>query len=363
MTSDDGIRVPPRPKWLTLLLIGVLALSAGAAGWATSQVLPAAQEEDPEEGFALVEVRQGRVVSSLQLNVSSRWSARTSGTNRAAGVVTGVEAMPGELLENGAELYRVNERPVSIAEGEVPAFRDLTQGIEGNDVRQLQQMLVDTGYLTGAPDGDFGISTVGAVKSWQADAGIKADGLVRLGDIIFVPETLPARVTLDGAVIHRDASVSGNEAVLKALPVEPEFTLVVTGPQAAMITDGAQVMIESPNGSTWKAVVSGRGRMRSDTLTLRLDGLNGRRVCGADCDQIPVEGESLLPSEVITTPETSGLVLPTAALKTTGNGSTVVVRDDGSTSQVQVKASASGMAVVTGLQEGEMVRVPGEGLS
>lgn len=53
----------------------------------------------------------------------------------------------------------------------------LTVGSRGESVKQLQQALIDKGYLTGAADGIYGEKTRDAVKSFQKDNGLTVDGI------------------------------------------------------------------------------------------------------------------------------------------------------------------------------------------
>jgi peptidoglycan hydrolase-like protein with peptidoglycan-binding domain len=53
----------------------------------------------------------------------------------------------------------------------------LQYGDEGHTVRELQQALVDQGYDINV-DGDFGPATDAAVKDFQANNGLSADGVV-----------------------------------------------------------------------------------------------------------------------------------------------------------------------------------------
>ena len=53
----------------------------------------------------------------------------------------------------------------------------LQKGNRGEDVLNLQQKLVDLGYLSGAPDGDFGKQTVAAIKKFQNDMGLEVTGI------------------------------------------------------------------------------------------------------------------------------------------------------------------------------------------
>jgi len=54
----------------------------------------------------------------------------------------------------------------------------LKYGAVGADVRELQGRLKFLGFYKGAVDGDFGYSTLTAVKTFQRKFGMKADGVV-----------------------------------------------------------------------------------------------------------------------------------------------------------------------------------------
>lgn len=54
----------------------------------------------------------------------------------------------------------------------------LKKGSTGDEVRELQTALKALGYDVGAVDGQFGASTESAVKKFQSDRGIPADGIV-----------------------------------------------------------------------------------------------------------------------------------------------------------------------------------------
>lgn len=71
--------------------------------------------------------------------------------------------------------------PAAIPVAEVvPEYSDmpkLRRGAKGTDVRTLQQALQDEGYYNGRVDGDFGWRTRNAVKAYQRDNGLSADGV------------------------------------------------------------------------------------------------------------------------------------------------------------------------------------------
>ena len=53
----------------------------------------------------------------------------------------------------------------------------LKEGMSGSSVRALQKRLKALGYYSGSVDGDFGSGTTTAVKSFQEQNGLKADGI------------------------------------------------------------------------------------------------------------------------------------------------------------------------------------------
>ena len=59
----------------------------------------------------------------------------------------------------------------------VKAARTLKKGSTGEDVKKLQQSLIDLGYLSDTADGTFGAKTQDAVTLFQAVNGLDADGL------------------------------------------------------------------------------------------------------------------------------------------------------------------------------------------
>ena len=58
-----------------------------------------------------------------------------------------------------------------------PSWPILRKDDSGDDVAQLQQALIELGYLTGKADGNYGAKTVSAVKAFQKANGLKTDGV------------------------------------------------------------------------------------------------------------------------------------------------------------------------------------------
>ncbi len=350
-----------RRGWVWPVATLVLVALAAVAGWAASVVLRPVEDPTTATAYTYVTVEPGEVGSSMRLNVVAKWEPTPVGTNQASGIVTDVVAQPGDVVSQGDVLYRVNLRPVVVASGETPAFRAIGFESRGADVAQLQQLLTDVGMYFGAVDGDAGAGTVEAIRDWQESLGLARTGTVELGDVIFVP-SLPTRVTLDAEVIARGSALTGGEDVVQSLAGSPDVFMPVTEAQSAMIPVGTEVQITSPSSAVWAAVAGERTTdpMMPGTVIVGIEGTGDGALCGDQCDEIPVTGDFSLPSQVVTVPQTQGLVVPSAALISDASGQTAVVAETGERIPVTVIAYARGMSVIEGMDQGLRVRVPAQ---
>lgn len=110
--------------------------------------------------------------------------------DRVSGTFTWLPAV-GAVIDRGATLWRVNNQPVALMYGSVPAYRALSEGVgAGPDVTELNQNLINLGYDPyGAitDEGDFSEATAAAVRRWQHAEGLSETGEVQLGRIVFAP--------------------------------------------------------------------------------------------------------------------------------------------------------------------------------
>ena len=76
--------------------------------------------------------------------------------------------------------------------------RTLKRGMRGGDVKQLQQALIKLGYggVAGSADGIFGRRTEAAVKAFQLERGLCADGVA--GKLTFVALDVAAAIERGG---------------------------------------------------------------------------------------------------------------------------------------------------------------------
>lgn len=345
---------------LPTLIVGAVALVClgSGVGWATSAVFAPPRDVLSETAYTFVKLVDGEVGSSLTLNSVAEWQATPVGMNQAIGTVTSIAAAGGDEVHAGDVIYSVNLRPVVVAAGQTPAFRPLSSGATGADAEQLQSFLHETGFYNGAIDGKLGGESERAIRAWQKSLGLEADGIVHLGDLIFVPN-LPSRIALDEEIVFRGATLLGSEEVVSGLASEPSFTLPATATQAASMPVGTRVNIHMAD-ATWPASVAGQqpDPEAADQIEIILEGVDGATICSDACGLLPVIGQSLLSSEIITQPAVQGVVAPSAALLTTPDKTISVIDSEGVEHPVTVVASARGMSVIVGVPAGLKVRVP-----
>ena len=135
-------------------------------------------------------------VSIIRTNLTT--SVLTEGTlgytpanpivNLNVGTYTSVPP-PGTTIADGQSLYRVDNEPVILMSGSMPAWRNFALGMtDGPDVAELETNLIALGDAHGlfsAPSDHFGSLTATAVSRWQVANGYPSTGQVPLGQVVF----------------------------------------------------------------------------------------------------------------------------------------------------------------------------------
>lgn len=336
---------------MALVCLLALAVAAGGGWWAARATLePQTQAQEaavPEVVWAQATISS--VGRSLPLSTTLRQPARTVASNVLPGVVLSTSA--GEV-EQGSAIYDVAGTPVRVVEGEVPFYRDLARNLEGGDVAQLQQALIDLGHLEGSADGDFGWRTERAVKAWQKELGQPQSGTVPLGEVVAV-DRLPTVVQL-GESIVRGATLGGGEESVLAPTGEQQFVLVVTQDQARMIPAEATVDVTWQD-QRWQAVIASSEQDEFGNTEFELVAPDGGPVCGDACDTLPGDAQVTLRSEIVIVPRIEGTAVPASAVHTRADGTAYVVTESGET-EVTVRGSGGGIAIVEGIDVGTQVQ-------
>ena len=165
-------------------MVAVLVALVATAGCGGSKASPAAQRP---AGTAAVE--RGPLSAVVSLNGTLSYRARSDGSpysviNQARGTYTALPEVGARVGCRGV-LYRVDDRPVLLLCGAMPAYRDVREGDAGRDVRQLNRNL----HLAGQA---FTGRTRAALVRLQRRKGLDATGKLELGDAVFLPR--PVRI-------------------------------------------------------------------------------------------------------------------------------------------------------------------------
>jgi peptidoglycan hydrolase-like protein with peptidoglycan-binding domain len=170
----------------------------------------------------------------------------------APGTVTELADL-GSAAEAGSVLYRLDDRPVVVLIGEVPAWRTMGEGAVGRDVEQLESNLAELGFGDDlSVDERWDAATTAAVREWQESTGTAVDARVDLGDVVFVSE--PVRVAEHAAALG--AHVGPGAPVVGVTTTQRTVTLDVSAAQRDVLDDASTVTVELLGGAAVEAEVT-----------------------------------------------------------------------------------------------------------
>jgi hypothetical protein len=171
---------------------------------------------------------------------------------------------PGQVVRQGQSLYSVNGSPVALLYGAVPAYRTLTEGMSGADVRQLNTDLVALKDATSSqldPQSSyFSAATATALESLQARLGVAQTGSLALGQAVFLPTA--ARVTSVSATLGSPAQPGA--PVLQATSTTRQVTAQLDATQQSDVMVGDRVTITLPGNQTTPGVVTSVGTVATN---------------------------------------------------------------------------------------------------
>ncbi|GAA1659356.1 peptidoglycan-binding protein [Catellatospora bangladeshensis] len=162
---------------------------------------------------------------------------------RASGTVTWLPA-ENALVDRGKPLYRVDDQPVVLLYGTMPAYRQLRSGSEGPDVKQLEQNLKALGYGGFTVDREYTGATADAVRRWQEDLGLPETGTVEPGRVVYAAGQVrvDARSAAVGDLVQPGTPLLTRTGVDRAVVVELEVA------DERLAETGAAVEVELPDG-------------------------------------------------------------------------------------------------------------------
>ncbi|MDG4798236.1 peptidoglycan-binding protein [Micromonospora sp. WMMD1082] len=304
-----------------------------ASATVTRQTLAAAETVDGELGYG---------------------PSRTA-TSRLSGTLT---ALPdtGATVSRGKPLYAVDNDPVILLYGRLPAYRTLQPGVEGPDVEQLERNLRKLGYSGFTVDGTYTWATADAVRAWQDDLGVPETGRVELGRIGYADG--PVRV--ESHQLDVGAAVQPGQAVLRYTGTDRLVTAELDVDDQRLAERGAAVEVTLPDGRR----VAGKVNTVETVIRSGAAGAAGESEAETKIEvtvtvsdqQALAEFDRASASVTFTVSERADvLTVPVAALLALAEGGYGLEVLDGGSSRI--------VAVTTGLFADGRVEVSGDGVT
>lgn len=346
-----------RSSWLVvtlltaLLAVGILAVLVGDRAIQQRSTVERYSDATDLPAVVAVEIHEFGLAIPVVVNALRRSTPQR--VRLPPGVVTATPEVETTSWAAGDELMRVNDLPVILAPGTMPAYRNLTSGDTGDDIFQLQALLAELGYIgEDGVQGVFNASTRTALRELEADLGLPRDDARRSERIAFLP-AMPFIVEEPPAV----GSPAPESIALRLFRAgDIEFSAIVDpDPRIArnqrVVVDELGVVLEVAE------IGSGAGQLE---LGLRVAPDSS---CGQACQgtlPLGVEPASVVGSlEIVAFAE--GLGVPVAALSSADGAAGAVVTAEGERCEVEVLDVQDGLARVDpaecSLGPGSLVRV------
>lgn len=335
-----------------------IAVAAVAAGGATAAAvafgLPEAESGTNSASAmppATAAVTRQTLVDREDKDGTLGYGDTTTIAARLSGTLTALPAV-NATIKRGQPLYRVDQKPVVLLYGSLPAYRTLAPGVEGDDVRQFERNLWALGYRGFTVDDTYSSATATAVRKWQKDLGLTRTGTVETARIVYASG--PIRVSERKAALGD--SVGPGAAVLTTTATARVATVDLEIDDQRLAKVGAKVQVTLPDGTevTGKitaaetVIEQGQGQDPDTTkIEVTVGFPAGKNPQGLDQAAVTVAFTAAQRKNVLT--------VPIAALLALAEGGYGVQVVDGATTRI--------VAVQTGLFADGRVEVTGEGLA
>jgi len=295
------------------------------------------------------EIERGTLSGAVKASGSLQYADPRDVESTIGGVLT-TAPQPGATVGIGQSLFSVDNIPVFLFRGPLPAWRTFESDMnDGPDVRQLEETLASLGYFENEPDEKFTWATNTAIRAWQKATGQKQTGSIDLGRIIFGD----GDVRVQAVKMRVGKSVGGGSAILSVTDLHQQVNvkLPLANQQVAKL-DGP-VSISLPNGQkTAGKVVSVGTPLQEDDKSVSIPVVVALDDPTASGDLQQASVTVSFPSEV----RENVLSIPVVALIALdeNNFGVELADSDGSSSRR--------VPVTTGLFAGGRVEISGDGL-
>ncbi|MBQ0862183.1 efflux RND transporter periplasmic adaptor subunit [Streptomyces smyrnaeus] len=305
-------------------------------------------------------VERGDLSESTQADGTIGYGGERKINAAGAGTLTWT-AKTGSVVKRNGKLFAVDDRFVRLMRGSQPMYRTLKKGVEGADVRQLEENLAALGYTGFTVDEEYTGLTADAVQRWQEANGDKETGSVGPEDITFAPDDIRIE-SFSRSVGDRTAP---GQPVLTTTGSERVVSMKLDVAESGAVKQGDKVTVELPDGKSAEGEIrtvgtsaeKEGGDSEDDSakvkVTVTLD--EPEQVEALDQAPVTVELKGQSRKDVLTVPVEALLAMD-------GGGFGVQVVEHGKARDVRVELGLFGQGRVEvsggGLREGMKVGVP-----
>ncbi|GLZ75979.1 peptidoglycan-binding protein [Actinorhabdospora filicis] len=205
----------------------------------------------PDLPASTATVDKGTIVDSRNENGTLGYGDTLTLGARLSGTVT---ALPdsGAIVKRGQALASVDNGPLVLMYGDLPAYRALSAGTKGADVKQFERNLAALGYDGFTVDETYSWQTALAVREWQKDLGLTGTGVVELGRVVFAH----GEVRVDALKAAPGDQSGPGTALLTYSGTEQVVTVDLDVAQRRLAVADAKVKVRLPNGRTAAATIA-----------------------------------------------------------------------------------------------------------
>ena len=266
--GEPHTRHRPRRSWGSRVTLGIVLATAGAVlAWRAGAFSPATSSGTGRgaPAPATAAVTRQDLSATTPVTASLGYADSYLVTGQGGGTLTWLPPS-GRVIRQGQALYETgNGSPVVLLYGSVPDWRNLGEGVTGQDVSQLNHDLVELGYADRADIAALGWD----YYSWETAYGVQRleerlgvsfpPGSLSLGQVVFEPEALRvSRVT---------GSLGGPASgpVLAATSDRHVVTIPLDAADQSEVKAGDTVTVTLPDGTTTPGVISAIGTVAATT--------------------------------------------------------------------------------------------------
>jgi peptidoglycan hydrolase-like protein with peptidoglycan-binding domain len=230
------------------VIFGALAWAGVITVWSGADGAPAEPSNLP---LATTAVTTETLIDTVTSTGELSYGDEVNIAIRHEGTITSLASV-GTIVGRGDTLFDIDDQPVALLYGNLPAYRDLKEGDTGNDVLQLEKNLESLGYHDFGVDDYYGWGTTAAVKKWQASIGADDTGTVNLGQVFYAPDAV--RVNSHQAAVG-DSAGPGTVVLTYTGSTRVVVTELKASQERLAVVDATTQLI-LPNGQTTSGIIA-----------------------------------------------------------------------------------------------------------